>query len=241
MDRSRSLTALGVALLLLPLLWVSFAAAGSQEYVDDDGEIEQTLQAAGVVLLLWALFAGTGSRPLFRSLLVSLSGAVPVLAALCVTLYLGYHAVRPDGVVADPAFRSGALGIAFRALFLALLGTALGYAIGGVARRFSPPRYGLAALGLLLLWAVAEFIGRMIPTGRFQLSTHLVAWVAGDWIIYRPPASCLGQNAATCGMYHATWQRSLPVLATLALAALAVGWSARRFSPAPAAAPTDAG
>ncbi len=231
--------------VLLPLVWSYFASAGSQEFIDDDGEIENTVQGAAVLLLLWSLVVGTALRSLLLSLMVSVGGSAVVLAALCTALAIGYRMVRPSTGV-DAQFWAGTTGIALRGLGLAVLGTAVGFAIGGIARRLSPPlaRPPVAgtSLAMLAVWLLGEAIGQTIPTGRFQLSTHLVGWVSGDWIIYRPPNSCLNQVAATCGMYHATWQRSLPVLATVALVALAVGWAARRQqAPRTEPAPTAAG
>ncbi|WP_229074846.1 hypothetical protein [Actinoplanes sp. DH11] len=220
-----------VLVVALGFGWVSAASAGSQEYVDDLGEIEQTMQTAGILLLLWSLTVGVLVRSLTRAMLLSAGGGAILVLTLSAFLWYGYHSVHPatDASI-DPA-------LATRAVALAVLGAALGFATAAVARRFALPTAGVGA-GALLLWLLAEAIGWAVPTGRFQLSTHLVAWVAGDWIIYRPPASCVGQDAATCGMYHATWQKSLPVLAVLLAAALLIGGlaSRRRDEPGVAAA-----
>jgi hypothetical protein len=217
--------------VFLPVLWSYFASAGSQESTDDDGEIESTLWGGAVLLFFWSLIVGAVVRSLWLSLLVSVAGSVVVLVVLGATLALGYLVVFAPAGDLDAGFWWRAAGIGVRALGSAVLGTAVGYAIGGVARWLSPPfdRPPIAGVSaaLLLVWLVSEFVGGMIPTGRYQLSTHVIGWLAGDWLIYRPPSDCSDQVSATCGMYHATWQGSLPVLATVALVALATGWVAR--------------
>jgi hypothetical protein len=226
MTRRAFLVPTAVLLVALLVAWISVASAGSQEFVDDNEEFAKTLQAAGVLLLLWSLTLGAAFRSLTRAILLCVGGGAAILLTLSAILGYGYRTAHPDRTLeVDPA-------IGFRALGLTVLGVALGFAIGAVARRrqWHP---GVVAAGVLAVGLVAEAVGAAIPTGRFQLSTHLVAWVAGDWIIYRPPSSCLGQDAATCGRYHATWQRSLPVLATLTVFALLTGWLASR-RPAPA-------
>ena len=229
-----ALISLAAVAISLPLVWSFFASAGSQEFSNDDGEIENTVQGAAVLLLLWSLIMGIALRSLVLSLIVSAGGGAVLLTALCTTLALGYRIVRPSADL-DAQFWAGTAGIALRGMGLTVLGTAVGFAIGRIARRLSPPLARPPVPGTLLtvltVWLFGEAVGQAIPTGRFQLSTHLIGWVSGDWIIYRPPQSCLGQAAATCGMYHATWQRSLPVLATVALAALLVGWVARKPNP----------
>ncbi|MEV1329919.1 hypothetical protein AB0J20_10130 [Micromonospora costi] len=234
METSRTrrvvLVSLAALVLVLPALWASFASAGSQEFSNDEGEIEHTLQGAAVLLLLWSLIVGAVVRSLWLSLVVSAGGGAAVLGALCAALAFGYRTLRPSTHLAS-GFWAGAGGIGLRGLGLAVLGVSVGFAIGGIARRLStpvtrPPVVGVS-LAVLMVWLLSECIGWVIPSGRFQLSTHLIGWVAGDWIIYRPPSSCVGQEAATCGMYHATWQRSLPVLAAVASAALIIAWVVR--------------
>ncbi|WP_433495799.1 hypothetical protein ACQP26_12520 [Micromonospora sp. CA-248089] len=231
-DRSRRivLVSLAVVTALLPVLWRLVASAGSQEFSDDGGEIRQTLQSAAVLLLLWSVIVGAVVRSLWRSLLITVGVSAVMLVLLGVTLAVGYRTLSPSDEI-DHAFWVGAVGVGLRGLGLAAFGTSVGFAIGGIADRLAlpldrPPIVGVGIV-VLLLWLGSEAIGWMIPTGRFQLSTHLIGWLDGDWIIYRLPADCRGQPNATCGMYHATWQRSLPVLVTVAVAAVLVGGAAR--------------
>ncbi len=222
MDRSRRvvIVSLGAVIAALPLAWAGFASAGSQEFSDDAGEIEHTMQAAAVLLAIWSVVVGAALRSLTRSLLLAVGVGALLTLSLGACLWYGYRTVRPGHL--DPGFWPGAAGLVLRGLGLAVLGVAVGHAAGALARRFGLPA-GVTAGGVLALGLLAEVVGAQIPTGRFQLSTHLVGWVAGDWLIYRPPADCSGQHAATCGMYHATWQQSLPVLATITVLALATG------------------
>ena len=206
------------------------ASAGSQEFSDDGGEIRETWQGAAVLLLLWSMIVGAVVRSLWRSVRFTIGASTVMLVLLGVTLAVGYRTLSPSDEI-DQAFWVGAVGVGLRGLGLAAFGTSVGFAIGAIAGRLAlpldrPPLVGVSIV-VLLLWLGSEAIGRMIPSGRFQLSTHLIGWLDGDWIIYRQPADCLGQPAATCGMYHATWQRSLPVLLAVAVAAVLVGGAAR--------------
>lgn len=219
----------GAAVAALPLLWVYHAARGSQEFVNDDGEIRDTLASACVVLLLWAPAVGAVVQPLWRSLLVAGTGGALALAALGGALRWGHRRIDRTHSVLEPAFWERMTWLALRGLVLMMLGVTLGYAIRGIAERLGRrPRTGLVALAVLVGWAVTEALGSRLPQGRFQLSTYIAGWLHGQRLVYRPTADC---PAGSCSVYHATWQRSLPVLTAVVAVALLVGRLCRTARP----------
>jgi hypothetical protein len=225
-------TAVGV----LPLLWAYRASRGSQEFVNDDGEIRDTLEYACVVLLFWALAVGAVVRPLWRSLLVASGGGALALAALGGALRWGYGRTHRTSSVLEPDFWERMIGIAFRGLVLMVLGVALGYAIRGIAERAGRrPRVGVVSLAAFAVWAVTEALGARLPQGRFQLSTYVAGWLHGELLVYRPTAGC---PAGPCSVYHASWQRSLPVLAAVATVALLAGLVCRTVRPSTRTGPS---
>jgi len=229
-----------LALAVLPLLWVHRASSGSQEYVDDDGEIRDTLMDACLVMLGWALIVGATVRPLRRSVLVAGAGGASALAALTGALRWGYGRIDRTPVVLEPGFWERMTGLALRGLILIVLGVALGYLIRGIAERFGRrPRLLVVSFVALGVGAVTELLGAQLPRGRFQLSTYIAGWLHGERLIYRPTADC---PAGPCSAYLATWQSSLPVLAAVAATALLAGRWCRpaRAAPPPGARSADA-
>lgn len=219
----------GAAVAVLPLLWIHHAAQGSQEFVNDDGEIRDTLLYACFVLLFWALAVGTIVRSLWRSLLVAVGGAAVALAALGGTLWWGYGRLHRTHSPIEPGFGLRMTGLALRGVALVVLGVAIGYAIRGLADRFrGRSRVGVVSVAVLALCAGTEMLGARLPRGRFQLSTYIAGWLRGELLIYRPTPEC---PAGPCSVYHADWRKSLPVLAGTAAVALLIGWLCRALRP----------
>lgn len=105
-------------LAVLPLLWAYRAAEGSQEFVDDDGEIRDTLLSAPVLLLFWALAVDALVRPLWRSALVAVCGGALALGALGGSLRWGYGRIRRVPGVLEPDFWGQASALALRGVTL---------------------------------------------------------------------------------------------------------------------------